>query len=187
MEYNTLRKNIKYPEYGRNIEKLIFKISIIKNKIVKNVYIKKLINLMLNINKKIKKKFINYKQKIWIQLFFISNKKIKIKKKYNIKKKILYNNKLKIKNKKKIIKLIKEKLKNKYYNKFLKYYGNNILIFLKFIINFKKIKFIYIYRIVNLMKKNYLKWNKIKFIDDYKIFNDIKKITKGKINLFLYK
>ncbi|MDH3004201.1 MAG: DUF4290 domain-containing protein [Candidatus Shikimatogenerans sp. JK-2022] len=184
MEYNTSRDRLIYPEYGRNIQKLAYKISSIKNNYKKKIYIKNIIKLMININSNIKNHLLNYKKKIWIQLFFLSKKRIKIKKKYKVKKEILYN-KL---NNLNFIKRIKFK-NNINNNSKYKYYGNNTLYYFKKKIKFNKIKILYIYYMANYMKRNYLKWNKIKFVDDFIIFKDINYITKGKINLldFFYK
>ncbi|MDH3005059.1 MAG: DUF4290 domain-containing protein [Candidatus Shikimatogenerans sp. JK-2022] len=177
MEYNTSRENIIYPEYGRNIQKLINKIKYIKNKKIKKNFYNLIINLMVNINKNIKKDILDYKKKLWLQIYLIYKKKINF---YNFNKKI-FKNKI---NKYKIIKLMKNKIKiSKFYNKKYKYYGINIQNILKNIIYYNKIKILYIYYIANYMKKNYIKWNKNKYVDDIIIIEDIKLLSKGKINL----
>ncbi|WGH25380.1 MAG: DUF4290 domain-containing protein [Candidatus Shikimatogenerans bostrichidophilus] len=184
MEYNTSRENIIYPEYGRNIQKLVTKISLIQNTQIRNKYANSIIDLMEKLNKKIKNKFLNYKKKLWVQLFFISKQKIKINKKYKIKRKFLFQTKKKDRH----IELMKKKIKiSKFYNKKYKYYGINIInFFKKKIIFFNKIKIKYICNIANYMKKNYIRWNKTKYVDDIKILQDIKNMSKGKINLFSF-
>ncbi|MDH3004609.1 MAG: DUF4290 domain-containing protein [Candidatus Shikimatogenerans sp. JK-2022] len=161
MEYNTTREKLIYPEYGRNIQKLVKKINIIKDLKLKNKEYKNIVNLIYNIKKK---KISNYiqKKKIYTDI-------------YNLLKGKTNNNEIKpvIKTQKKI---------NKSYINY-KYYGYNIHNILKKIKKLSKIKLIYLYNIANYMKKNYLKWNKMKYIETKIIYNDIKKITKGKINI----
>ncbi|WGH25747.1 MAG: DUF4290 domain-containing protein [Candidatus Shikimatogenerans bostrichidophilus] len=173
MEYNTSRKNIIIPQYGRNIEKFVDKIVKIKNKKIRNKNAIMIINIMSNINNNKQKNIIEYKRRLWEQLFLISKMKLKVDYPFKI-------NKLKIK-KKKILFQKKYKLKHfkyKYYGKIIQYFIKKILIK----INDKEIKKKYIYIIANLMKYNYIKWNKINDVEDKIIFKDIKYISKGKID-----
>ncbi|WGH24642.1 MAG: DUF4290 domain-containing protein [Candidatus Shikimatogenerans bostrichidophilus] len=184
MKYNIYKRQLIYPEYGRNIQKLINKISNIKNNEIKKFNINHIYNFMININNKIKSYYSDYKKKISIQLFYLSNKKILLNNLYNIKNILLKKNI----DKKNIILLMKKKYINSKKNKY-KYYGNNIIISLFIILNFKKIKINYINNLLDLMKRKYLKWNKIKTINNFIIYYDIYRITNGKINIlnFIYK
>ncbi|WGH26103.1 MAG: DUF4290 domain-containing protein [Candidatus Shikimatogenerans bostrichidophilus] len=171
MEYNTSRKDILIPEYGRNIEKLvIYTLNKVKDKKKIKKNIKYIIKLMILISPNFKINLFNYKNNIWYKLLNLS--KIKIKNNYPFFFK-------KIKEKKKKINYPKNFKKFKYYGKLIQLIINNIIINIKD----KKKKKKYIYIIANIMKYNYIKWNNNINIDDYIIFKDIKKISNGKINL----
>jgi len=53
-KYNFKKENLILKEYGRNIQKLIKNVSNIKNKKLKIEHIKKISNLIIQINPKIK-------------------------------------------------------------------------------------------------------------------------------------
>ncbi|WGH24827.1 MAG: DUF4290 domain-containing protein [Candidatus Shikimatogenerans bostrichidophilus] len=183
MEYNTSREPIIYPEYGRNLQKLINKIIKIKEYEIKLLNIKNIYNFMININHNIRKYFTNYKKNIGIHLFYLSKKKILFNNLFKFKK-IIYKRNI---NKKEIIILMKKIYIKTKKNKF-KYYGKNIIIILFIISNLKKIKILFINSVLDLMKRKYLKWNKIKYINNNILYRDIYIITYGKINIlnFIY-
>ncbi|WOX79140.1 DUF4290 domain-containing protein [Candidatus Shikimatogenerans bostrichidophilus] len=167
MEYNTKKSKIIFPQYGRNIQKLIedtLKKLKNTNRISQYIYILKIMK-----NKKIISNINIYKRILWDQLYLLTNKKLK-KKEYPFKnKKPIYYLK-----KKKIKKLDYPKNGNEY-----KYYGKIIP---KLIKSIKKIKnkYKYKYYIANKMKINYIKWNNKKNIKYSNILNDIELISKLK-------
>ncbi|BDT61513.1 MAG: hypothetical protein RDO_0410 [Flavobacteriales endosymbiont of Rhyzopertha dominica] len=163
-------KIINFPEYGENINKLIKYVININDKEIRKKNILNIIKLMKLINpiylNKIKNKYI-----IWEQLYLLI--------KYNFIKKIYFKRNIK-----------KKKKYNYKNNKVIKYkyYGTNIIKFIKEIknINFKNKKSFedYIYKIKNIMKNNYIKWNNSNNnIRDNKIIKDINKIGKLKIDI----
>ncbi|MDH3004942.1 MAG: DUF4290 domain-containing protein [Candidatus Shikimatogenerans sp. JK-2022] len=172
-------QNLIFPQYGKNIVNFLKKIIKIKKKEKRYKLSKYIIELMKHFNKKKKENFLNYEKRLWLQLFLMSNFKLKIKlpfKVKKIKKKFLKNKKLKedIKKGKNVLNIEKKNKKIKEY----KYYGKNII---KIIKKIKKKDKTEIKNIAKFMKKNYIKWNKNKI--SYKIiFKDIFNISKGKID-----
>lgn len=70
--YNTERKSIRLKEYGRNIQKLVSHIKTIEEKEQRNAYAQTLTTLMKQINPNLKSSQEN-DQKVWDDLYIISN------------------------------------------------------------------------------------------------------------------
>ena len=167
-KYNFKKENLILKEYGRNIQKLIKNVSNIKNKKLKIEHIKKISNLIIQINPQIKNST-EYSKKLRNDIIIISNQDTDIKK-------ILLIKKMKIKKPEKL------NYKNKPIK--LKHYGRNIELMIKKIseIKSKEKKENMIINILYLIKNFNSIW-KNNINDELKIIENIKKISNSKLNI----
>ncbi len=77
MEYNTQRKKMIIPEYGRNIQKMVDYCLTIPSKEERNEYAQSIIVAMGQVNP-VGKDTPHYKQKLWDHLFIISDYKLDV-------------------------------------------------------------------------------------------------------------
>ena len=77
MEYNTTRKRLAMPEYGRNVQKMInYAISIEdKERRLKMAHV--IVNIMAQMHPKLRDT-VDYKQKLWDHLYIVSDWKINV-------------------------------------------------------------------------------------------------------------
>ncbi|MEQ9404774.1 MAG: DUF4290 domain-containing protein [Cyclobacteriaceae bacterium] len=73
MEYNTARSHLKLREYGRNVQNLVEHLKTIENKEERNRKAAMLVELMKAINPDLNKDIEEYDQKVWDDLYIISN------------------------------------------------------------------------------------------------------------------
>jgi hypothetical protein len=81
MEYNTQRKKMIIPEYGRNMQKMINKCVEIKDREKRNRTAEFIVSVMANMNPKVKESG-DYKQKLWDHLYIISDFKLDVNSPY---------------------------------------------------------------------------------------------------------
>lgn len=72
MEYNTEREHLKLREYGRNVQRMTEHLLTIEDREKRNSYAATLVHLMKSINPNVKEGP-EYEQKVWDDLFIISN------------------------------------------------------------------------------------------------------------------
>ncbi|GAB4287229.1 MAG: DUF4290 domain-containing protein [Marinilabiliales bacterium] len=167
-DYNTQRKKLPLPEYGRNIHKMVDYIKTIEDREERNKMAKALINIMSNLNPQFRD-VADFKSKLWDHLAIMSNYELDIDYPHPIPEP----------------KLIKEKPNRIPYNKdkidFL-HYGKNIVSFINYAADMEdgEEKQYLIETIANHMKKTYLMWNK-ESVSDEQIFKDIKTLSNGRI------
>lgn len=77
MEYNTEREDLKIPEYGRNVQKMVDYALTIEDREMRNAYVKLIITAMYNVNPDAKN-IVDYKHKLWDHLFIISDFKLDV-------------------------------------------------------------------------------------------------------------
>jgi hypothetical protein len=77
MEYNTQRDHLLLKEYGRNIKRMVQYLMTVEDREKRNSYAKTLVTLMKNINPNVKEGP-EYEQKVWDDLFIISNFELEI-------------------------------------------------------------------------------------------------------------
>ncbi|WP_185870990.1 DUF4290 domain-containing protein [Blattabacterium cuenoti] len=181
MEYNTNRFKLVIPEYGRNIHKMIYYATKIKNRKKRNLCVLGIIKLMIdstftkkntkNIKKKLSKSIFRHKL-IWNQLFIIS--------KYQLDIDIPFPKP----NPENISFLSYKKVVYPKYLTSFRYYGKIIRNMIHVAVHCKneQKKEGLSYAIANTMKKNYLRWNK-NIVEDDIIFKDLKELSNGKICL----
>ena len=170
MEYNTSRKQLILPEYGRNIQKLVEYCKTIKDKEERNKMAQAIIDIMGNMYPHFRD-IADFKHKLWDHLQIMSEYELDIDSPYEAPPKetlrsnpdpVPYNNKeIKYKHYGKVIERLIEKA-----TEFEEGEEKNALI----------------ETIGNQMKKNYLTWNKDTVSDD-QIFKDIEELSGGKIKV----
>ncbi|MFP4526216.1 MAG: DUF4290 domain-containing protein [Bacteroidales bacterium] len=170
MEYNTSRKKMPLPEYGRNIQKLVEYTKTIEDRDRRNKMAQSIINIMGNIYPHYRD-IADFKHKLWDHLIMISEFELDIDSPYDPPPKekldrkpdsVPYNNyDIRFKHYGKII----EKMINKA-AQYPEGEEKNTLLTI----------------IGNHMKKNYITWNK-DTVTDEKIFDDIETLSDGDIKI----
>jgi len=169
MDYNTQKKKLILPEYGRNIQKMIDFAIEISNKEEKIKAVKTIISVMGNLYPHLRD-VPDFRHKLWDHLAIMSDFKLDIEWPYPLPK----------------LEEINEKPeKMPYSNKKIKFrhYGQTIEKFISKIdtIENEEERNIYISLLANHMKKSFLMWNQDS-VDDQQIINDIKRMSPIEIN-----
>ena len=170
LEYNSERKHLIIPEYGRHLQKLIEQATAIEDPIERNKAAKYIIQVMGSLNPHLRD-VPDFQHKLWDQLFIMSDFKLDVNSPYPIPSR-------------EVLQLKPEILK--YPQNFPKYrfYGNNI----KYMIDVAnkweegEMKLALVKVIANHMKKSYLSWNKDTVKDDV-IFEHLYELSDGKIDM----
>jgi len=168
--YNTQRKKLVLPEYGRNIQKMIEHIINIKDREERNRAAKTIISIMGNVNPHLRD-ISDFKHKLWDHLALISDFKLDIDSPYEtIAKETLLE---------KPKKIPYQHCKIKYLH-----YGRLIekLIHKAAELEEGEEKNKLIMLTLNHMKKSYLNWNRNQVNDDL-IFDNMKELSVGKIEI----
>ncbi len=169
-DYNTQRKKLVLPEYGRNIQKMIKHIINIKDREERNRAAKTIISIMGNVNPHLRD-ISDFKHKLWDHLALISDFKLDIDSPYETIAKET---------------LLEKPKKIPYQHSKIKYlhYGRLIekLIHKAAELEEGEEKNKLIMLILNHMKKSYLNWNRNQVTDDL-IFDNMKELAVGKIEI----
>ncbi len=168
MEYNTQRKKLIIPEYGRHIQQLVDHCLTIKNDEERNKFAKAIIEVMGDLNPHLRD-VPDFQHKLWDQLFMMSNFELKVESPYPIPTKADLTTAPK--------KMQYPSNEAKY-----RYYGTNVKKMIEVAKTWEEgdkkegLK----YAIANQMKKNYLKWNKDQ-VEDEVIFNHLEELSQGNL------
>jgi Domain of unknown function (DUF4290) len=170
LEYNSERKALIIPEYGRYLHKIIDQATVIENREERNKAAKYIISVMGNLNPHLRD-VPDFQHKLWDQIFIMSDFKLDVDSPYPIPSR-------------EVLKMRPDPLK--YPQNFPKYrfYGNNI----KYMIDVAnkweegEMKSALVKVIANHMKKSYLSWNK-DTVTDAVIFEHLLDLSDGKLNL----
>ncbi len=169
-DYNTSRKKLAMPEYGRNVHNMVELLLQMEDKDQRNNAAYALIDIMGNLNPFIRD-VPDFKHKLWDHLAIMANFKLDIDYPYDPPSPEV---------------LFEKPKKVSYCQRDIKYrhYGYTLELMIKKAIEFEpgKEKDILIYQLANHMKKSYLSWNK-DFVEDEKIFEDLKLISKGLLEI----
>ena len=170
MEYNSLRKKMYIPEYGRHLHNMVEYALTIKDRVKRTKTCEYIIKIMGNLNSNVRD-ISDYRHKLWDQLHIMSNFKLDVDSQYEgPTKEEIY---------KKPERLSYPKRNEKY-----RYYGYNIQWMINELVNWKegekkeRMK----WAIANHMKKCYVNWNK-KTVEDKIIFEHLKLFSENKIDL----
>jgi hypothetical protein len=166
--YNTQRKNLVLPEYGRNIQKMVDYLLTIEDREERNRATRAVIAIMGNLNPHLRD-ISDFKHKLWDHLQLMSDFKLDIDSPYE----------------KPTPEVLFEKPKPIPYSNYnirYKHYGKITELMIKEAVKFPegKEREALIRLIANHMKKCYLTWNREVVTDDI-IFEDLKNLSKGQI------
>lgn len=170
LEYNSERKYLIIPEYGRHLQKLIDQATEIPDREERNKAAKYIIQVMGGLNPHLRD-VPDFQHKLWDQIFIMSDFRLDVDSPFPIPSR-------------EVLQLKPDPLK--YPQNFPKYrfYGNNI----KYMIDVAnqweegEMKSALVKVIANHMKKSYLSWNK-DTVKDEVIFEHLYELSDGKINL----
>lgn len=170
LEYNSSRRHLIIPEYGRHLQKLIDQATDIEDDETRNKAAKYIIQVMGSLNPHLRD-VPDFQHKLWDQLFIMSNFRLVTDSPYPIPSR-------------EVLQLKPERLEYPQNFPKYRYYGNNI----RYMIDVANkwddsdLKDGLIKVIANHMKKSYLSWNKDTVKDDV-IFEHLLEMSGGKINL----
>ncbi|WP_281228244.1 DUF4290 domain-containing protein [Flavobacterium aquiphilum] len=170
LEYNSERKPLIIPEYGRHLQKLIEQATLIEDDAERNKAAKYIIQVMGSLNPHLRD-VPDFQHKLWDQLFIMSDFKLVADSPYPIPSR-------------EVLQLKPDVLKYPQNYPKYRYYGNNI----KYMIDVAnkweegEMKSALVKVIANHMKKSYLSWNKDTVKDDV-IFEHLYELSDGKLNL----
>ncbi len=166
--YNTQRKMLVLPEYGRNIHKMVDYLLTIEDREERNRAARAVIAIMGNLNPHLRD-ISDFKHKLWDHLQLMSDFKLDIDSPYE----------------KPTPEVLFEKPRPISYNNYnirYKHYGKITELMIKEAVKFPegKERDALIRLIANHMKKCYLTWNREVVTDDV-IFEDLKNLSSGQI------
>lgn len=169
LQYNTALKNLKLPQYGRHIQKMIDECANLEAPEKRQKMAKSIVAIMANLHSDASG-FYDLKTKLWNQLFIISDFKIR----------------LKTPHKQPDIENLSIKPSPLFYpsrNQKYRYYGQHLIKLIKKIAAMEpqERKEEVIYNIANYMKKLYLSWNK-NSVQDEMIIAHLQDISKGNLS-----
>jgi len=170
MDYNTQRKHLILPEYGRNIQNMVNHIMTIEDRDERNRLAKAIISIMGNLNPHLRD-INDFKHKLWDHLAIMSNFKLDIDFPYDIPEKETFEKK-------------PEQVPYNLNNIRFKHYGHSIKLMINEAIEMDdpKLRETLTLLIANHMKKSFLTWNKDSVGDDV-IFKDLNILSQGKLQL----
>lgn len=170
LEYNSERKPLIIPEYGRHIHKLVDQAIATENRDDRNKLAKYIISVMGTMNPHLRD-VPDFQHKLWDQIFIMSDFQLDVDSPYPIPSK-------------EVLKMKPDPLN--YPQNFPKYrfYGNNITYMIDVANKWDdgEMKSALVKVIANHMKKCYLSWNK-DTVTDAVIFEHLYELSGGKLNL----
>ncbi len=165
MDYNSKRKKLALPEYGRNIQNMVDYLLTIEDREKRNRSAQVVIDVMGNLYPYLRD-VAEFKHKLWDHLAIMSDFKLDIDYPYNPPTPDILTEKPKI--------VPYENNRIKY-----KHYGYILESLIKKTTEFEGEEKDYLVELLaNQMKKSYMAWNKDS-VDDEKIFLDLKELSKG--------
>lgn len=170
LQYNSERKPLIIPEYGRHIHIMIDQLVATEDREERNKKAKAIIGVMGNLNPHLRD-VPDFQHKLWDQLFIMSDFQLDVDSPFEKPKK----------------ELLEERPQHMGYpQNFPKYrfYGNNIksMIDVAILWDEGEMKDALVFNIANHMKKCFLNWNK-DTVDDQVIFDHLKELSDGKLSV----
>jgi len=167
-DYNTQRKKLVLPEYGRNVYKMVEYLMAIEDREERNKAARTIISIMGNLNPHLRD-VADFKHKLWDHLFIMSDFKLDIDSPYE----------------KPTPEVLYEKPRPVPYGNYdirFKHYGKIIELMIMKAADYPegKEREALIRLIANHMKKCYLTWNR-EVVNDDIIFDDLRNLSNGKI------
>ena len=170
LQYNTKRKQLIIPEYGRHIHLMIEQAIAEPNSDERNKKAKAIIGVMGNLNPHLRD-VPDFQHKLWDQFFIMANFDIDVDCPYE-------------KPEKEVLDAKPDKLPYPQNHPKYRFYGNNIKKMIDVATNWEEgeMKKELIYVIANHMKKCFLKWNKDS-VDDAVIMGHLDELSNGKLKV----
>jgi hypothetical protein len=170
MEYNTARPDLKIPEYGRNVQRMVDYCLSIEDRDHRNKVAQSIIDVIGNLNPHLRD-VPDFKHKLWDHLFIMSDFKLDVDSPYPIPTPSTFEDKPDKVNYPDTI------------NRF-RHYGHIVRKMVDYAAQLEEgeLKEGLVISIANQMKKSYLMWNK-DTVDDDVIFDELAKLSEGKIQL----
>ena len=171
LEYNTERKKLIIPEYGRHVHQMVDQAVSVKDKVERNNIAKAIIGVMGNLNPHLRD-VPDFQHKLWAQLFIMSDFKLDVDSPFEKPSEDIYKNS-------KPNKLNYPQNHPKY-----RFYGNNIKKMIDIAIGWEDgdLKSKLILNIANHMKKCFLNWNKDS-VEDKVIVNHLLDMSNRNLKL----
>jgi hypothetical protein len=169
-DYNTSRKKMDLPEYGRNVQKMVDHIKTIEDREERNKAARTIISIMGNLNPHLRD-IADFKHKLWDHLAIISNFELDIDSPYETIERV------KLLEKPNQLKYNQGGIRYKHYGKYMEQ-----MIAKAVEMEEGEEKEALIRMLANHMKKSYLTWNR-EVVNDEHIFLDLKELSKGKIDV----
>jgi hypothetical protein len=169
-DYNTTRKKLVLPEYGRNIQKMVDHLITIEDRNERNIAAKTIINVMGNMNPHLRD-VSDFKHKLWDHLAIMADFKLDIDFPFELPQKEV------LMEKPRRVPYSNYKIRYKHYGKALE-----LLIDKASEIEEKEEKDALIKLIANHMKKSFLTWNR-EVVSDEQIISDLNELSGGKLNV----
>lgn len=170
MEYNTIRKHLIIPEYGRNIQKMVEFALTIEDREERNQFAKMIVQVMANMNNQLKGTN-DFEQKLWDHLYIISDFKLDVDGPFpKPTRKDVFSKPEKVPYSEDHIKF--------------KHYGLNLEKMIKTAIEMEDgdEKTQLVKWIANYMKRSYLTWNRDS-VTDIVIYTQLNELADGKLTL----
>lgn len=175
LEYNTEREHIKLREYGRNIQNLVNHVKAEEDKEKRNKYATLLVELMKAVNPEFSKDANEYTQKVWDDLFIVSEFDLDVESPFPIPESTILDRK-------------PDKVQYQFNRIKFRHYGRNmeILIANAIALEDPKEKEGAIIAIGTLMKSFYQTWNK-ESIEDEIVIKNLRQLSDNKLDIDLAK
>lgn len=170
LEYNSERNHLVIPEYGRHVQKMVEHCLEEEDKDKRSKMAQATVEVMANINPN-HRDANDFQQKLWDQLFIISDFKLDVDSPYPMP------------DREEIFKK-PEPLQYPQNHPKYRFYGNNITLMINEAIKVEdgKLKEALVYNIANHMKKCFLNWNRDS-VKDSIIFKHLEELSDGKLSL----
>ena len=170
LQYNTKRKQLIIPEYGRHIHLMIEQAKAETNIEERNKKANAIIGVMGNLNPHLRD-VPDFQHKLWDQFFIMANFDIDVESPYE-------------KPEKEILEAKPDKLAYPQNHPKYRFYGNNIKRMIDVAINWEEneLKEVLVFTIANHMKKSFLNWNK-DTVDDAVILDHLDELSNGKLKV----
>jgi len=168
MDYNSSRKKLPLPEYGRNIQNMVDHVMTIEDRATRNLAAQTIIDIMGNLYPYLRD-INDFKHKLWDHLAIMTDFKLDIDYPYDPPRPETFQEPPKK------IPYASNHIKQRHYGKTLELMVDKAAEFEN-----GEEKEILIKLLANHMKKSYLTWNK-DAVDDEKIYKDLEILSDGKI------
>jgi hypothetical protein len=168
-DYNTSRKQLVLPEYGRNIQKMVDYIKSIEDREERNRLAHAIVGIMGNLNPHLRD-INDFKHKLWDHLAIIANFELDIDYPYEIPKAEMFQQP-------------PRKVNYGTHPIAFRHYGKSVEMMIEAAIELPESeeKEKLVTSIANYMKKAYLTWNRDSANDEV-ILNDLKKLSESRLN-----